>query len=594
MNDQGKESLAPGMVLGHRYELIRRLRSEAHGEVFLGRDQVLEVDVGLKFLSNEDPEFDRLLEFYRREAVAGLKLHHPQILGVHQLDETAEGVFLLQEPFVGNSLWELLGQSEALTVNDSLYFIEVLAQGLTYGHKQGVVHQNFNPQQVLVSATEGIKIINFTFPVEPLDMNTFPELQAYIAPEIWRGGHSSVASNLFSLGVIGYRMLSGALPFPLAAEGAFPYHLTPEPHQLETIPEALRPLFIRCLKGEPEKRFHSGADFLARLGALREKLMPSGVTRAVRFKEEPGKVGDKNDESAFSQAVVIREPEVDLDAPWKEDVPAYRPTFGEKVKAWAQDHYHRVLAFLGPEPLRHNRKKQRAAMVGAALGFLLLLLGLNSLFSGRPKLELARTPEVSERGASVSPWQEPEAAKPPVDAPSPGLGPEIKPESVGPLTSATQAPRVSEMPEAPAPMKAPAAVPEKVPTAAPVKVPAAAPAKTPAVKPAPPAGAKPVQLAARPARTADATAKGKTPETSARVKLAATFAKETDARKHADALTRQGQRAVVKKSTKGNKPLYQVWLTAAAPAKPAATASRPVTATPKPKAAPKPEAARPR
>ncbi len=87
---------------------------EAHGEVMLARDQVLDLDVGLKLLSNEHPEFARLLEYYRREALWGLRLHHPQILGVHHFDETAEGVFLIQEPFVGNSLWELLGHIRGL------------------------------------------------------------------------------------------------------------------------------------------------------------------------------------------------------------------------------------------------------------------------------------------------------------------------------------------------------------------------------------------------------------------------------------------------------------------------------------------------
>ncbi len=304
MNDEGKSVFLPGMTIGHRYEILRPLRSEAHGEVMLARDQVLDLDVGLKLLSNEHPEFSRLLEYYRREALWGLRLHHPQILGVQHLDETAEGVFLILEPFAGNSLWELLGHSEALTINDSLYFIEVLAQGVAYGHKHGVNHQNFNPQQVLVSATDGIKIINFAFPAEPSEIHAFPEIQAYISPEVWQGRHPTAASNLFSLGVIGYRMLTGTFPFPLHAEGTIPYQINSEPVAFDKIPDALQPLFSRCLKPEPEKRFQSAADFLSRLAALREKLTPGYAIKNKSLESEAVVTPIASNQKTAPQAII--------------------------------------------------------------------------------------------------------------------------------------------------------------------------------------------------------------------------------------------------------------------------------------------------
>ncbi len=184
---------------------------------------------------------------------------------------------------LSGNYWDI---SEALTINDSLYFIEVLAQGVAYGHKQGVNHQNFNPQQVLVSATDGIKIINFAFPAEPLKFTLFQKYRHILPRKSGRGRPPSAASNLFSLGVIGYRMLTGAFPFPLQSEGALPYQIIPEPVAFDKIPEALQPLFSRCLKPEPEKRFQSAADFLSRLAALREKLTPAYAIKTKRSEEE--------------------------------------------------------------------------------------------------------------------------------------------------------------------------------------------------------------------------------------------------------------------------------------------------------------------
>lgn len=527
----------------------------------LARDQVLDLDVGLKLLSNEHPEFARLLEYYRREALWGLRLHHPQILGVHHLDETTEGVFLIQEPFVGNSLWELLGHSEALTINDSLYFIEVLAQGVAYGHKQGVNHQNFNPQQVLVSATDGIKIINFAFPAEPSEVRTFPEIQAYIAPEVWEGRHPSAASNLFSLGVIGYRMLTGAFPFHLVPEGALPYQIIPEPIAFEKIPEALQPLFERCLKPEPEKRFQSATDFLSRLAALREKLTPAYAIKTKRLDEEAARSPEAvNHKPDIKPSLGPLEPEVEIDSDWQESNSFHRHTFRDTVNQKLQDLYKRLADFFGPEPLRRNRNKQVAAALSGVLAFLIVILGLSSLFSPKQKLTLPGKPDQITSDAVTPTLQSPPAAKPPVMAVSPPPSQELKPEQTGGQALSVQS---KPLPEVAAPLATPVTPKPKTPAppaaAAKPEKPASQPVKT-VVKPEKPAP-KPV--------VSPSEAKPAKPETGP--KLVDTLDKESAARQKADALIKQGQRAIVKKAKKGDKTVYQVWLTSAAPKPKAAT-----------------------
>ena len=549
------------MTIGHRYEILRLLRSEAHGEVMLARDQVLDLDVGLKLLSNDHQEFSRLLEYYRREALWGLRLHHPQILGVHHLDETAEGVFLILEPFIGNSLWELLGQSEALTINDSLYFIEVLAQGVAYGHKHGVNHQNFNPQQVLVSATDGIKIINFAFPAEPSEIHAFPEIQAYISPEIWQGRHPTAASNLFSLGVIGYRMLTGTFPFPLQAEGAIPYQIIPEPVAFDKIPDALQPLFSRCLKPEPEKRFQSAADFLARLSALREKLTPG---YAIKHKSVEGEAvvtpiapNQHTPKIPPQPITTAMEPEVEIDSDWPESTGFHRQTFLDKIRNWYKDTQQRAADFLGAEPLRRNRTKQVATAIGGGLAFLLMIFGLNSLFSAKPKLKVTQQPNQVVADNTVPAFQAPGEAKPSTLSASPAAPQEVNPDQAGSKSN----------------IDGSKASPE---TTVPLAVPVA-----PTKKPAAPAPAKGEKAPAKPEKTVQKTApqlteaKAAKPETSP--KLVATLDNELSARKKADALIKQGHRAIVKKAKQGNKTVYQVWENNAtvSPAKPAAPPPKP-------------------
>lgn len=566
MNDEGKSVFLPGMTIGHRYEILRLLRNEAHGEVMLARDQVLDLDVGLKLLSNDHPEFSRLLEYYRREALWGLRLHHPQILGVHHLDETAEGVFLILEPFIGNSLWELLGHAEALTINDSLYFIEVLAQGVAYGHKHGVNHQNFNPQQVLVSATDGIKIINFAFPAEPSEIHAYPEMQAYISPEIWQGRLPTAASNLFSLGVIGYRMLTGTFPFPLQPEGAIPYQISRELAAFDKIPEALQPLFSRCLKPEPEKRFQSAADFLSRLSALREKLTPGYAIKNKSLEGEtaapPVAANQKTQKPPSPTTAAVMEPEVEIDSDWQESNGFQRQSFKDKILQWYAAKQQQATDFLGAEPLRRNRHKQLAAGLGGGLAFLLMIFGLNSLFSSQPKLKIPSQPlPVVEESAGPA-LQAPLAAKPPALTASPASTPEVNPEPAGEKPTGDGSKTAPEK-----------AVPVAVP-AAPTKKPAA-PAPTKVEKPA----VKPEKSPPKPATEV----KTSKPDTSP--KVVATLDKEMPARKQADALIKQGQRAIVKKVKQGNKTVYQVLVLAGAN-----SPAKPPVAAPKPKGTAKPGA----
>jgi eukaryotic-like serine/threonine-protein kinase len=569
MNEESKSVFLPGMTIGHRYEILRLLRTEAHGEVMLARDQVLDLDVGLKLLSNEHPEFSRLLEYYRREALWGLRLHHPQILGVHHLDETAEGVFLVLEPFAGNSLWELLGHSEALTINDSLYFIEVLAQGVAYGHKHGVNHQNFNPQQVLVSATDGIKIINLAFPAEPSEIHAFPEIQAYISPEVWQGQRPTAASNLFSLGVIGYRMLTGTFPFPLQAGSAIPYQISSEPAAFDNIPDALKPLFSRCLKPEPEKRFQSAADFLSRLAALREKLTPGYALKNKSLETEVVAPPIASNQKTAPQAIIgSMEPEVEIDPDWQEANGFHRQSLGEKMRHWFTEKQQRVVDFFGSEPLRRNRHKQVAAAIGGGIAFLLLILGLNSLFSAKPKLKMIPQPNQVVGDSATPALQTPTTAKPPVMAASPAATPEINADQPG------TKPHLDESKTTPD-TTIPLAVP--VPT---TKKPAT-PAQTKAEK-------APANTEKSVAKTATHATEAKAAKSTTSPKLVATIDKEIPARKKADALTKQGHPAIVRKAKQGNKTVYQVWLTAAteSPAK--------TTAPVKPKAAAKSNAAKPR
>jgi hypothetical protein len=257
---------------------------------------------------------------------------------------------------------------------------------------------------------------------------------------------------------------------------------------------------------------------------------------------------------------------VEIDSGWQESTAKYRRNFRDNVNDWFTDQQQRFADFFGPEPLRRNRNKQVAAAIGGGLAFLLLILGLSSLFSPKPKLKMVSPVDQVAGDTGTAALQAPPATKPPVMAASPSLPQEIKPEQMGTLPQPS--------PEVAAPLATPVAGKVK-------KLPAPAAAPKPektVLKPAPTSsGAKAVKPEKTTPKPAPPSPEAKAAQPDTAPKLVATLDQETAARKKADSLTKQGQRAIVKKAKKGDKTVYQVWLTTAPtfPAKPATPAPKP-------------------
>jgi hypothetical protein len=290
---------------------------------------------------------------------------------------------------------------------------------------------------------------------------------------------------------------------------------------------------------------------------LREKLAPGNVNKTRQLHEDLAEPPPPSRAPAAKPAPL--EPEVEIDSGWQEAEAFPRRRYQDNLRAWVLDQQDRIKEFFGPEPLRRNRHKQAAAAIGFGLGFLLLAFALSSVFFPKPKLKLAKPPApVAGEPASAAP-QPSAPAGPTLSAAAPSTPQDVKPDTITP----------------PQPAPAQPSPEETVPLATPVETAPKKPAAAP--KPERPvAAAKPEKKAPKPVSPPAA---GKAPKTETFPKLVATLDKETPARRKADAFTQQGRQAIVKKVKKGDKTVYQVWVTAAAasPPKPAAPASKPKT-----------------
>ncbi len=279
MSQMNPNPLKAGDVIARRYVILRHLRDEPCGGVWLAQDRSLGVDVGLKFMPRRSPQFEAVREALRREGALAFKLRHPNILQVVHFEEGEEGVYLIQEPFLGESLLAHLNRLERFRLPNALDLLEQVAQALALTHLKHEVHQSLDPFHILLE-DHTAKLINFACPFQEGDEQqvTRLELKGYLAPEVIQGEAVTPAANVFSLGVLGFRLTAGSLPYSLTFDEPMPYRLEDMPVDLAEIPLPLQNLLLECLAPDPGDRFEDAGAFLAALEQRRESWRtPSSV-----------------------------------------------------------------------------------------------------------------------------------------------------------------------------------------------------------------------------------------------------------------------------------------------------------------------------
>ena len=270
------------VVLNGRYELHARIARGGMAEVFLARDQVLDRSVAVKVLFPEfatDPAF---VERFRREAQSAANLTHPAIVGVYDWGSYRGTYFIVMEYVRGRSLAEILRAEGTLHPDRAADIATDIAGALYFAHRNGVVHRDIKPGNVLITPQGHVKVTDFGI-ARAVGGNTDNLTQAgsvmgtatYFSPEQAQGLAVDPRSDLYSLGVVLYEMVCGHPPFTGDSPVAIAYqHVqgTPTPpRQVDpAIPQALEAITLKLLAKNPANRYASGEELRADLRRYRE------------------------------------------------------------------------------------------------------------------------------------------------------------------------------------------------------------------------------------------------------------------------------------------------------------------------------------
>jgi eukaryotic-like serine/threonine-protein kinase len=264
-----------GTVLNNRYQLLERLGRGGMSDVFRARDLMLERYVAIKVLHEHYSDDESFQTRFRQEARAAANLSHPNIVTVHDFGFDQNQLYIVMEHVPGKDLKTLLRQRGRYSVEEAIPLIVQACAGIGYAHRAGLVHCDIKPHNMIVTPDARLKVTDFGIaralstiqPDERADV-VWGSPQ-YFSPEQAVGEAPSPSSDVYSLGVVLYEVLTGALPFTApSSEELARMHLEEKPippsEYVPDIPAALEEIVMKVLSKEPAARYRT-ADQLGRV-----------------------------------------------------------------------------------------------------------------------------------------------------------------------------------------------------------------------------------------------------------------------------------------------------------------------------------------
>jgi serine/threonine protein kinase len=265
-----------GRRLADRYVLEEEIASGGMGGLWLARDEILGRQVAVKVLHDHLARDEDLLERFRIEAVAAARLSHPCVVRVFDTGIDEGVCFIVMELVEGRTVAELLKERGVLPPAEATAIMRSVLSGLTHAHREGVIHRDVKPGNILVSHVDRVKLADFGIAKAAFaqgDVTTTGNLlgtSRYISPEQVTGGEVDERSDLYSAGVVLYELLTGRPPFDAETHIATAtMRLTSDPPPLRSvrpgIPRGLEAVVMRSLAREPNERFQTAEEMSAAL-----------------------------------------------------------------------------------------------------------------------------------------------------------------------------------------------------------------------------------------------------------------------------------------------------------------------------------------
>lgn len=265
----------PGYEIGHRYRIIRSLGEGGMANVYLAHDMVLDRDVSVKLLRldlRDDPSTKRR---FHREAMAATQLNDPHIVGIYDVGEDHGLQYMVMQYVKGTDLKAYIKKHYPIPLPQVIDIMEQVLSAVATAHAHGIIHRDLKPQNILIDENKNVKITDFGIAVAVsqdslTQTNTLMGSVHYLSPEQARGSIATKQSDIYSLGIILFELLTGKVPFEgeTAVSIALKHFREEIPsvrEQNKEIPQALENVIIKATAKEPAERYSSVNEIAADL-----------------------------------------------------------------------------------------------------------------------------------------------------------------------------------------------------------------------------------------------------------------------------------------------------------------------------------------
>ena len=256
-----------GHLLSERYRIKERIGGGGMANVYLARDIILNRDVAIKVLRLEfanDPEF---IARFDREAQAATSLSHPNIVNIYDVGEEDHILYMVMEYIDGYTLKEYIQQKGPLEVEEAIEIMKQLTEAISHAHANGLIHRDIKPQNILIDRYGNVKVTDFGIAIA-LSATSLTQTNSilgsvhYLSPEQARGGMATKKSDIYSLGIVFFELLTGQLPFsgqsPISIALKHLQNETPSVRNINPkIPQSVENIVLKATAKDPFHRYES-------------------------------------------------------------------------------------------------------------------------------------------------------------------------------------------------------------------------------------------------------------------------------------------------------------------------------------------------
>ena len=262
--------ITKGQKINDRYEIIRSIGEGGMANVYLARDIILERNVAIKILRGDLAGDEKFVRRFQREALSASSLSHPNIVEMYDVGEDNGTYYIVMEYVEGMTLKQLIKKRGSLSLSEAIDIMLQITDGIKEAHDSYIIHRDLKPQNILIKENGEVKITDFGIAMalnstQLTQTNSVIGSVHYLPPEQASGKGATIKSDIYSMGILFYELLTGKLPFKgdNAVEIALKHMKNDIPSVREindSIPQSVENIILKATAKNPKNRYESAAE----------------------------------------------------------------------------------------------------------------------------------------------------------------------------------------------------------------------------------------------------------------------------------------------------------------------------------------------